>query len=72
MKQLNHPNGPGSLPAPGCMECNPYETCPKCKYLYENGGQCGGCHVFYLDEEQQQDYIDSMSSVECAELRREQ
>ena len=39
------------LPSEGCKECDPYEVCPKCKYLYENGGQCGGCHVFYLPDE---------------------
>jgi len=55
---------PGSLYTAGCKGCNPIETCLKCKYLYKNGGQCGGCHVFYLDEEQQQDYIDSMLSID--------
>ena len=57
---------PGSLYTEACKGCNPYEQCLNCKYLYENGGQCGGCHVLYLDEYKQQDYIDSMLTVECA------
>ena len=51
---------PGSLYTQACDGCNPYEICPKCKYLYENGGQCGGCHVFYIPEEDQDNYIEGL------------
>lgn len=42
---------PGALPSEGCKNCNPHEKCPQCEYLVENGGQCGGCHVFFLNED---------------------
>jgi len=43
---------PGALPSKGCEGCNPYEKCLPCEYRLENGGQCGGCHVFFIDEDQ--------------------
>ena len=62
---------PGSLFTKACNGCDPKEKCLKCKYLYENGGQCGGCHVLYLPEEDQAEYIEWLKSQDCAELRRE-
>ena len=59
---------PGSLYTEGCKGCDPREKCLKCKYLYEKGGQCGGCHVFYIDEDQQDDYIESQLSMDSDSL----
>jgi len=63
---------PGSTHSKACNGCDPREKCLKCKYLNENGGQCGGCHIFYMDEELQDDYIKDQLSIESASLRRDQ
>lgn len=67
-KKLTAPM-PGAFFNEGCHGCDPVKHCLPCEYLYENGGQCGGCHVFYIDEERQEAQIEWIKSLDETKKR---